>query len=255
MTDSGRRRIVAANWKMHGSMGMVREYVARLTPVAGVELVICPPAPYLCAVQTLLVAQANYVAVGAQDVHEHAKGAFTGEVSAEMVADSGARWTIVGHSERRRYAGESDERIAAKIKAAIRAGLQPILCVGETIEERQSGDAASVVDSQLKVIATRISKLEWRQLIVAYEPVWAIGTGYSASTVQIDEMHAFIRESLQRLLDESKEMTVLYGGSVNETNADELFRSPQVDGALVGNAALAGDGFVKIAQALQRAKS
>jgi triosephosphate isomerase (TIM) len=255
MTDSGRRRIVAANWKMHGSMGMVREYVARLTPVTGVELVICPPAPYLCAVQTLLASQANYVAVGSQDVHEHANGAYTGEISAEMVAESGARWTIVGHSERRRYAGESDERIAAKIKAAIRAGLQPILCVGETIEERQSGAAKNVVDSQLKVIAARISKLDWRRLIVAYEPVWAIGTGHSASAEQIDEMHTFIRGCVQGQLGESMEMTVLYGGSVNELNADELFGSPQVDGALVGNAALLGDGFVKIARALQRAKS
>ncbi len=255
MPDSGRRRIVAANWKMHGSMEMVREYVARLAPVAGVELVICPPAPYLFAVQTLLVAQADYVAMGSQDVHEAVTGAFTGEISAEMVAESGARYAIVGHSERRRCASESDERIAGKIKAAIRAGLQPIYCVGETIEERQSGVAKIAVDSQLKVIATRVSKQDWRQLIVAYEPVWAIGTGYSASTVQIDEMHTFIREAVQVLLGESMELTVLYGGSVNESNADELFRSPQVDGALVGNAALAGDGFVNIARALQRAKS
>lgn len=255
MPDSGRRRIVAANWKMHGSMRMVRDYVARLVPVAGVELVICPPAPYLCAVQTLLVAQANYVAVCAQDVHEHANGAFTGEISAEMVAESGARWTIVGHSERRRYAGETDERIAAKIKAAIRAGLQPILCVGETMEERQSGAAKFAVDSQLRMVASRASKQDWQQLIVAYEPVWAIGTRYSASTVQIDEMHTFIRESVQGQVGESMEMTVLYGGSVNESNADELFRSPQVDGALVGNAALVCEGFVKIARALQRAKS
>ncbi len=255
MPDSGRRRIVAANWKMHGSMGMVREYVARLAPVAGVELVICPPAPYLCAVQALLVDRANYVAVGSQDVHEDANGAFTGEISAEMVAESGARWTIVGHSERRRYAGESDERIAGKIKAAIRAGLQPILCVGETIEERQGGAAKIAVDGQLKVIATRISKADWRQLIVAYEPVWAIGTGYSASALQIDEMHTFIREAVQSQLGESVELTVLYGGSVNESNADELFRSPHVDGALVGNAALEGDRLVNIARALQRAKS
>ncbi len=236
-------------------MGMVREYVAQLAPVAGVELVVCPPAPYLCAVQTLLVAQANYVALGSQDVHELTSGAYTGEVSAEMVAETGARWVIVGHSERRRYAGESDDRIAGKIEAAIRAGLQPILCVGETIEERQRGAAQSVVDRQLRTIAASVSKAGWHRLIVAYEPVWAIGTGYSASSRQIDEMHAFIRQVVQDQVDNAIEMTVLYGGSVNESNADELFTSPHVDGALVGNAALVGGRFVNIARALQRAKS
>jgi len=235
-------------------MGMVREYVAQLAPVAGVELVVCPPAPFLCAVQTLLAAQANYVALGSQDVHGLASGAYTGEISAEMVAESGARWAIVGHSERRRYAGETDDQIAGKIEAAIRAGLQPILCVGETIEERQNGTAQIVVGRQLKMIAAWLSKAVWHRLTVAYEPVWAIGKGDSASAQQIDEMHSFIRRTVQDQVGDSIEMTVLYGGSVNESNADELFKSPHVDGALVGNAALAGDRFVNIARALQRAK-
>lgn len=255
MSESGRRRIVAANWKMHGSMGMLREYVPQLEPVAGVELVICPPATYLCATQELLAAEASYVAVGSQDVHEYGSGAFTGEISADMVAESGARWAIVGHSERRRYAGETDERIAGKVKAAIQAGLRPILCVGETIQERQSGAAQRIVDGQLKLVTDRVSKTDWQWLTIAYEPVWAIGTGYSAEAEQIDEMHAFIRQVVNDQVDDTIEVTVLYGGSVNEANADELFRSPQVDGALVGTAALVGDQFVKIARALQRAKS
>jgi triosephosphate isomerase len=254
MPDSGRRRIVAANWKMHGSMGMVRKYVTQLAPVVGVELVILPPHPYLNLLQSLLVDQAPYVSIGAQDVHELAIGAFTGETSAEMVADSGGRWTIVGHSERRRYSGETDERIAAKVRAAFRAGLQPILCVGETLEERESGAAERIVGSQLRAMANDQPKLDWDRLIVAYEPVWAIGSGRSANIVQIEEMHGFIRRTLQIQAGKPVDTIVLYGGSVNEANADELFGSQLVDGALVGSAALAGDRFMSIAQALQRAK-
>ena len=254
MPDNGRRLIVAANWKMHGSLQMLGEYVAQLTPVSGVELVVFPPSVYLFAMQAALAERATYVAIGAQDVHERASGAFTGEESAEMMADAGARWTIIGHSERRRFAGETDHRIAAKVRAALRAGLQPILCVGESLQERTESAAEKVVGAQLAAMAAAGGELDWQRLIVAYEPVWAIGTGHSARIDQVEDMHGFIRQTVQTLGGTAVDPVVLYGGSVNEKNAEELFRSTLVDGALVGSAALTGTRFLNIARSLQRMK-
>ncbi|MEZ5598108.1 MAG: triose-phosphate isomerase [Pseudomonadales bacterium] len=225
MTDTARRQIVAANWKMHGSLDMIQGYVGHLQPVEGVELVLFPPATHLAPLVSALDAVEAHVAVGAQDVHDKEAGAYTGEVAATMVADLGGRWAIVGHSERRRYAAESDELVAAKVVAAFRAGLQPVLCVGETLEERQAGDAEAVVARQLSCVTNALSAEAIRRLVVAYEPVWAIGTGHSATLAQVETMHSAIRRVLNDAVDGEFAATVLYGGSVNEKNAIELFSS------------------------------
>lgn len=233
---------------------MVEGWVAQLQVVPGVELVVFPPHPYLGLLSELLRQHAPYAAFGAQDVHEQASGAFTGETSAEMVADLGGRYAIVGHSERRRYSGETDDRVARKVRATLRAGLTAIVCVGETLEERSRGEAQEVVKRQLLAVSAELGAKEFAELIVAYEPVWAIGTGKSASTAQIEEMHAYIRDVRTGVAGSRLPSTVLYGGSVSEANADSLFGSAQVDGALVGGAALVGERFVEIARRLHRAE-
>jgi triosephosphate isomerase len=214
---------------------------------------------------------APFLILGAQNVHEQPAGAFTGESSAEMVADLGGRYVIVGHSERRRYSMESDDRIANKVHAVYRVGLQPILCVGETLEERTAKQAEAVVERQLAAVTSGLTEQERSALIVAYEPVWAIGTGKSATALQVEEMHRFIRSILAVAGEAGAEEaigngpiakegsakeapTVLYGGSVSETSADGLFKEPSVSGALVGGAALDGARFMKIGESLRRAK-
>ncbi|MBM4204085.1 MAG: triose-phosphate isomerase [Gammaproteobacteria bacterium] len=250
------RKIVAANWKMHGSRAMVESWIRLIRPIEGVELVLFPPVGYIGLANEILSRHAPFLALGAQNVHEAAAGAFTGEASAEMVADLGGRYVIAGHLERRRYSGESDARIANKVRAAYRAGLQPILCVGETLAERSAGEAEAVVARQLTAVTAGLNGPERTTLIVAYEPVWAIGTGKSASALQVEEMHNCIRGILSAAGDigKDKEMTVLYGGSVSETSADGLFQGPSVDGALVGGVALDGARFMKIGESLRRAK-
>ena len=239
---------------MHGSRAMVADYVAQLSPVDQVEMVIFPPLGYLGLMAGELRSQAAYVALGAQDVHDQVSGAFTGESSAEMVADLGGSYTIVGHSERRLYASETDVLIARKASASLRAGLHPIVCVGESLDERTAGAAEAVVERQLSAVAAALSPAEFQALIVAYEPVWAIGTGRSASLAQVEEMHGFIRQVRKKLCGERCASTILYGGSVNESNAAGFFDSALVDGALVGGAALDGHRFVTIARMLQTAK-
>jgi len=237
-----RPRLVAGNWKMHGSREAIRALLDAL--VAGsanvsVQCVVCPPFPYLAQVAERL--RGTALALGAQNVSEHAQGAYTGEVSASMLVDFGCRYAIVGHSERRQLYGETDAQIAAKFAAARDAGLTPILCVGETLDEREAGRTQEVVARQLGAV-------KFAGGVVAYEPVWAIGTGRNATPEQAQEVHAFLRERLPRGTQ------ILYGGSVKPQNAVAIFAMPDVNGGLIGGASLVAQDFLAIVRAAEHKK-
>ena len=246
-----RRKIVAGNWKLNGSRQFASDLVGELAaaqPASGVDVVVIPPLAYVAG----LVSQfgGRGVDFGAQDVSGHEKGAYTGEVSAAMLADIGARYVLVGHSERRQYHRESSAQVADKFAAALQAGLVPVLCVGETLEQREEGDTEKVIASQLHPVVERVSPEGFASAVVAYEPVWAIGTGRTASPEQAQAVHAFIRGELAardaRIADS---LPILYGGSVKPDNATELFMQPDVDGGLVGGASLVAADFLAIAKA------
>lgn len=246
-----RRKIVAGNWKLHGSRqfatDLVSDVVANL-PKDGVEVVILPPLPYLGELVNDFEGRA--VAFGSQDVSSNEKGAYTGEVSAAMLAEVGARYGLVGHSERRQYHHESSELVARKFAAAIHAGLIPVLCVGETLEQREAGQTEAVIASQLAPVLDLVGPAGFQHAVVAYEPVWAIGTGKTASKEQAQEVHAFIRgEVAKRDARIADSLPILYGGSVKPDNAGELFAQPDVDGGLVGGASLVAADFLAIVEA------
>ncbi|MGH7565264.1 MAG: triose-phosphate isomerase [Gemmatimonadota bacterium] len=236
--------VIAANWKMHKTAADVSAYFdafARVAPEprGGVELAFFPPFPILEAVARLTSARPD-ASVGAQNCHWEEAGAFTGEVSAFMAAAAGARRVLIGHSERRQLFGETDESCALKLRAGLAAGLEPMLCVGETLEERERGRARAVVLRQLTRAADGLSREESARLTIAYEPVWAIGTGRTAEPEDAQEMHAAIREILVSLGSPAtaRDTPVLYGGSVKPGNSARLLEQPDVDGALVGGASL-----------------
>ena len=246
-----RRKIVAGNWKLQGS----REFAAALVDAikagapAGVGLIVLPPYPYLGEV--LARCAGADIAVGAQDVSAHAKGAYTGEVAAAMLADVGARYTLVGHSERRQYHAESSELVAQKFRAAQAAGITPILCVGERLEEREAGQTEAVIASQLRPVLDLVGVAAFADAVVAYEPVWAIGTGRTASPEQAQAVHAFIRSQVDdRDAKIADSLPLLYGGSVKPDNAASLFAQADVDGGLIGGASLVAADFLAIATAL-----
>ncbi|MFO1453466.1 MAG: triose-phosphate isomerase [Lysobacterales bacterium] len=246
-----RRKIVAGNWKLQGS----REFAAALVDAikagapAGVGLIVLPPYPYLGEV--LARCAGADIAVGAQDVSAHAKGAYTGEVAAAMLADVGARYTLVGHSERRQYHAESSELVAQKFRAAQAAGITPILCVGERLEEREAGQTEAVIASQLRPVLDLVGVAAFADTVVAYEPVWAIGTGRTASPEQAQAVHAFIRSQVaDRDAKIADSLPLLYGGSVKPDNAASLFAQADVDGGLIGGASLVAADFLAIATAL-----
>lgn len=246
-----RRRIVAGNWKLHGdrafATSLLDAIVAGAVP-AGVEQVILPPLPYLGELVERYGARG--LRFGAQDVSANEKGAYTGEVSAAMLVDVGATYGLVGHSERREYHHESSELVARKFRAARRAGLTPILCVGETLEDRESGRTWWRLEQQLEPLLADGGVAELEGAVVAYEPVWAIGTGRTASPAQAQEVHAFLRgEIAQRDARIAGSLPILYGGSVKPDNAAELFAQPDVDGGLVGGASLKAEDFLAIARA------
>ncbi len=242
-----RRPLVAGNWKMNGSSTSVAELVAGLIDVdSTAELVVCPA--FVHIPQVLALAAGSSIQVGAQDCSHMTGGAFTGEVAAPMLSDLGCRWVILGHSERRQYHAESDQLVSAKLGSAIEAGLQPIVCVGETREQRESGEAESVVAGQLRGALDGHSNLAG--LVIAYEPVWAIGTGLTASPEQAQDMHGFIRAQLADVSGvEAAGIRILYGGSVKGGNAATLFGQADIDGALVGGAALDASEFGQIIEA------
>lgn len=244
------KKLIAGNWKMNGGLvaneALVRAMLAGIgQPQADVAL--CVPAPYLAQLQSLL--QGSAIAWGSQDVSEHEQGAYTGEVSAAMLRDFACRYAIVGHSERRQYHGETDEVVAAKAQRALAAGITPIVCVGETLAQREAGETEAVVKRQLAAVIHAVGHCI-TEIVVAYEPVWAIGTGLTASPAQAQAVHEGIRARLAaRNAEVAAGVRVLYGGSVKAGNAAELFAMPDIDGALVGGASLVAEEFVAICRA------
>jgi triosephosphate isomerase (TIM) len=250
-----RARLVAGNWKMHGSLranaGLLDRLKAGLKKSENLEYTVCVPFPYLGQVSAVLSGSA--IAWGAQDLSEHDSGAYTGEVSGAMLKEFGCRFVIVGHSERRTLYGEGDARVAAKFIAAQRSGLMPILCVGETLDQRERGETESVVKRQLDAVVGAAGAAALSNAVLAYEPVWAIGTGRNATPQQAQEVHALARARLaarDRALAEN--LTILYGGSVKAANARELFAMPDIDGGLIGGASLVAEDFIAICAAARR---
>jgi triosephosphate isomerase len=242
-----RQKLVAGNWKMHGSRASVEALLggvkAGLAGDPGADVAVCPT--YVHLAQALELCAGSPIGVGAQDCSHMQSGAYTGEVSAEMLVDQGCQWVILGHSERRQYHAESDDMVSAKLAAAVAAGLKPIVCVGETREQREAGQAQDVVGGQLAGALDGQSGLS--SLVIAYEPVWAIGTGLTASPEQAQEMHAFIRGQLEGAEGvDAAQTRILYGGSVKAGNAADLFAREDIDGALVGGASLVAEDFIAI---------
>lgn len=249
-----RARIVAGNWKLNGSRGFAQGLLADVAaglPAAGVEVVVLPPATHLAGLVDAFGDRG--IGFGGQDVSEHADGAYTGEVSAAMLADVGARFALVGHSERRQYHAEDSALVARKFAAAQRAGLRPILCVGESLAEREGGTTEAVIASQLRPVLDLVGAAGFAGAVVAYEPVWAIGTGLTATPGQAQDVHAFIRSELaSRDAKIADSLPILYGGSVKPANAAELFTQPDVDGGLIGGASLVAADFMAIVAAAVR---
>lgn len=243
-----RKKLVAGNWKMNGSLQQNEVLLADISaavPGLTCEVAVFPPYPYLA--QSQLALASSGVALGAQSVSEYTQGAFTGEVSASMLAEFGCRYVLLGHSERRGLFGETDAVVAAKFEAAQKAGLIPVLCLGETLAERESGNTMAVVARQLSSVLDRSGVGAMVSAVVAYEPVWAIGTGMTASPAQAQEVHAAIRAQVAVLdVGVAEGLRILYGGSVKPQNAEELFGQADIDGGLIGGAALVADDFLKI---------
>lgn len=247
-----RRKLVAGNWKMNGSTGSIRELLQGIlggaAEVAAVELAVFPPFVYLGAVEQQLSGSA--IVWGAQNLCDQGAGAYTGEVSGSMLNDFHCTYVIIGHSERRTLYGESDQIVAHKFAAARKAGVKPILCVGETLDERERGVTEAVVGRQLKAVLDLEGISSFVDAVIAYEPVWAIGTGRTATSGQAQEVHAFIRAKLAELDPAlANKVRILYGGSVKGSNAAELLGMPDIDGGLVGGASLDAKDFLAIAKA------
>lgn len=245
-----RRKLVVGNWKMHGSRKGNAELLEGIVAARpfGCDVAVCVPFPYLA--ETAVALAASDLRWGAQDCSAHEQGAYTGEVSAAMLVDVGARYGLVGHSERRQYHHESSELVARKFVAAVHAGLVPVLCVGETLEQREAGQTEQVIAAQLAPVLELAGVDAFAGAVVAYEPVWAIGTGRTASPEQAQAVHAFIRgEVAGRDARIADSLPILYGGSVKPDNAAELFSQPDVDGGLVGGASLVAADFLAIARA------
>ena len=243
-----RKKLIVGNWKMHGSRASNEELlkgVLAAGPFAA-DVGVCVPFPYLF--DTAAALADSGIRWGAQDVSAHAQGAYTGEVSAGMLAECGCRYALVGHSERRAYHQESDALVADKAAAALAHGVTPIVCVGETLEERDAGQTEAVVKRQLSAVIHQLAHCA-SEIVVAYEPVWAIGTGRTASPEQAQAVHAVLRAQLQAATGHADRMTLLYGGSVKPDNAASLFGMPDIDGGLIGGASLKAADFVAICRA------
>ena len=247
-----RQKLVAGNWKMNGGLKanqqLLQEVVSGVAELRSVSVAVCVPFPYLAQAQSALTGTS--VAWGAQNLSEKAQGAFTGEVSASMLQDFGCRYVLVGHSERRALYGETDAVVAEKFAAALASGMRPILCVGETLEEREAGKTVDVVATQMAAVLDRVGVAAFANAVVAYEPVWAIGTGKTATSEQAQEVHAAIRAQVARADAKVAEgLQILYGGSVKPSNAEELFGMADIDGGLIGGASLVAGDFLAICRA------
>ncbi|HEY0886610.1 MAG TPA: triose-phosphate isomerase [Ramlibacter sp.] len=241
-----KKKLIAGNWKMNGSLAandaLVRA-IAKGFGEADCQVAVCVPAPYLAQVQMLRAG--SPLELGAQDVSQHAEGAYTGEVSAAMLREFGVRFAIVGHSERRQYHGESDALVAEKAKAALACGITPIVCVGETLAEREAGRTEEVVKRQLAAVIHANGHCI-SEIVVAYEPVWAIGTGRTATPEQAQQVHAVLRAQLRAATPHADRVHILYGGSMNAANAASLLACADIDGGLVGGASLKATDFLQI---------
>lgn len=248
-----RKKIVAGNWKMNKTTveaeSLILALNAELAHFRDVDVVVCPPFTALQKVSGLL--QGSHIDLGAQNMHWEKNGAYTGEISAEMLRDLYCHYVILGHSERRQYFGETDDMVNKKTKVALASSLHPIVCVGETLEEREAGKVEEVITTQVTGSLAGLSSKELLDTIVAYEPVWAIGTGRTASSEQAQEVHALIRKVLGTLADDTvaQSVRIQYGGSVKPSNAKELFGMPDIDGGLIGGAALDAKSFIDIVKA------
>ena len=249
-----RKKIVAGNWKMNTTcqegMELAKAVVAKAGEVpANVGLIVATPFTHLCCLSEIL--EGTRVELSAQNCADHASGAYTGEVSVSMLKACGCQWTILGHSERRQYYGETDEKLVVKTKLALEAGLGVILCVGENLDEREAGKHFDVCKTQIENVLFNFTAEELKNIVIAYEPVWAIGTGKTATAAQAEEIHAFIRKVLADKFgaQAADDMTILYGGSCKPSNAGELFAQPDIDGGLIGGASLKADDFIAIAKA------
>jgi triosephosphate isomerase len=245
-----RKALVAGNWKMNGTRESVEALATGLverTGAAKCEIAVFPPFVYLPMIESVLAGSA--IGYGAQNVSNQLQGAYTGEVSALMLAEFGCKYVLVGHSERRAYYAETDAEVAEKFETCYRTGLRPVLCVGETLQEREAGLTRSVVERQLTAVLQKCQVQSFDSAVIAYEPVWAIGTGVSASPAQAEEVHGFIRSQMDAADGAlGRKIRILYGGSVTAENAASLFEQENIDGALVGGASLDASGFAKICQ-------
>ncbi|WP_421865720.1 triose-phosphate isomerase [Marinobacter adhaerens] len=247
-----RRKIVAGNWKMNGSKDLAQALVSDVRSQAasldnGVEVVIIPPAIY---VPDVVASAGDVLSVGVQNVAQWASGAYTGEISADMALDQGCQYALVGHSERRQLFAETDAAVAEKVGRILASGLQAMVCVGETLEEREAGKAETVVAAQVKAGLATVASEQWQRVVVAYEPVWAIGTGKTATAQDAQAMHASIRQVLSEMGAPANEISLLYGGSVKADNAAALFAEPDIDGGLIGGASLKAEDFVSICRSV-----
>lgn len=247
-----RQKLVAGNWKMHGGLKanaqLLQDVVAGVADLRNVAVAVCVPFPYLAQAQAALTG--TPVAWGAQNLSDKVQGAFTGEVSASMLQDFGCRYVLVGHSERRALYGETDALVAEKFAAALASGLRPILCVGETLEQREAGQTMQVVSAQIDAVLKRVGVAAFSGAVVAYEPVWAIGTGRTATSEQAQEVHAAIRAQIASAdAKVAGGLQILYGGSVKPGNAAELFTMADIDGGLIGGASLVAGDFLAICRA------
>ena len=245
-----RPKLVAGNWKMNGSKASVTKLVDGILNQfndSECEIALFPPFIFLPMAQEML--RSTNIGLGAQNINSHVQGAYTGEVSASMVAEFGCTYVLLGHSERRAYNAETNDLVSEKFTACVEAGLHPVLCVGETLEQRQQGQTEEIVTNQLQVVLDHCGIGSFSKAVVAYEPVWAIGTGMSATPQQAEEVHAVIRdEMMQQDSDIGQRIRLLYGGSVTAESASSLFAEENIDGALVGGASLNAADFMKISQ-------
>ena len=252
---AGRARLVAGNWKMNGSLvsnqDLLNGIIPEVAQFASVRVAICPPFPYLAQMAGCL--RGSQIALGAQDLSEHPSGAFTGDVSGQMLKEFGCQYVIVGHSERRHLHAEADACVSGKFKAAQKAGLIPILCVGETLDEREHGQTEAVVGRQLTAVLNDSGVQAMSRAVLAYEPVWAIGTGRNATPEQAQAVHAFLRSCVSKLDGTAAAgLSILYGGSVKPGNAAEIFAQSDVDGGLIGGASLVAGDFAAICRAAEQ---
>ena len=246
------KKFIAGNWKMNGNLTAFAALIQALRAGIGApacDVAVCPPCIYLPQLRELLAGQ-DAIALGSQNVSQHLNGAYTGDVSAEMLKELGVRYAIVGHSERRMHQAETDTNVAVKAKRALEAGITPIVCVGETQRERDEGMTDYIVRRQLAAVVQLVGHCV-HEIVVAYEPVWAIGTGNTATPEQAQQVHAVLRKQLQAATEKADTIRILYGGSMNAQNAAQLLAQPDIDGGLIGGASLKADDFLAIIAAAQ----